>query len=237
MNWILKYVWRTIFRLIGTDVSFDIKYRDISYYLIELEADFNSVASLLKERNIIPQKTSINQTRIQIVGCEMRNTQIIGDYNEVSIQVPIVLSGSNSSNVFAHLFLPVNSEKARWGGVEVNGFPKLLAFIDIHIENGFVYCVLKESEKLILDFKMELKSGKESSRKWTFIGNRRNRLLMTKFDVKGNIYSGDDFESFELNFGDHLIASILRKSIISIKPTKIEIGNNLTGVLRKPVEL
>lgn len=166
----------------------------------------------------------------------MKKAQLIGTYNEVSIHVPVNLPGSDSSEVFAHLFLPVNSEKARWGGVEVNGFPKTLAAIDIRSDNEFVYCVLKENDKLIFDFKMELRPGEEKTKDWIFIGNRKGRLLKTIFNMKGEIYSGDDPGMIELNFGSHPVSSKLQKSIVSLKPRKIEIGHKLKGVLRKPVE-
>ena len=48
MNEFLNFVWNGVFNLTGIDLSFDIRYRDYSFYLVELKADHNAVKKDLK---------------------------------------------------------------------------------------------------------------------------------------------------------------------------------------------
>jgi len=97
MNSLLKVYWNLVFNLTGLDVSFDIKYNDWSFYLVELKADYQVVKEILAQRLVVPKEIAPGETRLQIVACKMRSVQLSGPYNEVSIQVPVEsLDGSPS---------------------------------------------------------------------------------------------------------------------------------------------
>jgi len=96
-------------------------------------------------------------------------------YNEVSIsflisfgkrQIPgitaikMMLSRATSSYVWQ---LPVNTEHARAGGVDLFGYPKFLAAIDFEKSNDWITCTLREGDQDILQLrgrKLPTKPGK-----------------------------------------------------------------------------
>ncbi|GAI25261.1 unnamed protein product, partial [marine sediment metagenome] len=68
MNSILKVIWNLVFNLTGLDISFGANYKDWTFYLIELRADYQRVKDMLAERQIVPREVVPGETRIQIVG-------------------------------------------------------------------------------------------------------------------------------------------------------------------------
>ncbi len=110
LNSILKVYWNLIFNLTGLDVSFDAQYHDWSFYFIELSANYQGVKKMLLEKQLVPKEFAPGETRLQIVGCEMKAVQLAGPYNEVSFQVPVEPLDDSPGVKFTHLFLPVNTE-------------------------------------------------------------------------------------------------------------------------------
>ncbi len=109
---------------------------------------------------------------IAFTAFEYRKTDI-DPYNEFSIAVLInygkraVPGFSVMRQLMAKSFnawvwrLPVTTELARWGGVELYGYPKFLAGIDFNRSGGEVQCVLSEKKKHILTLRgRKLKTGK-----------------------------------------------------------------------------
>ena len=145
--------------LTGLDVSFDVKYNDWSFYLVEVKADYQGVKAILAKRHLNPKEIVPGETRLQIVACQMRSVQVSGPYNEVSIQVPVNSLDESPDDKFAHLYLPVNTEAARWPGVDIYGFPKFIARIDFTQDENQIACQLAENEVPILEFRSMIRSG------------------------------------------------------------------------------
>jgi hypothetical protein len=235
MNSILKIIWNSIFNLTGLDISFGAIYKDWSFYLIEMKADYQRVKDVLSERHFEPKESGEGETRIQIVGCDMRDVQIVGSYHEVSIQVPVKPVNESSDVTYAHLYLPVTTEAARWPGVDITGFPKFIAQIEIKNKEGTLHCQLIEGGTQILEFEMDDFIGSKQSINWEYYGNRKGQIIKTIFELKGKIYEGDATQKTKLSLGEHPIADKLRKLLISDEVVRIVIGHDVSGYLRKPV--
>ena len=234
MNSLLKACWNLVFNSTGFDVSFDAKYRDWSFYLLELKANYQGVKELLAERNLVPKEIVPGETRLQIVGCEMRAVQIAGPYNEVSIQVPVNPLENSPGEKYAHLFLPVSTEAARWPGVYIYGFPKFIAKIDFAQHEGQITCHLATPGETILEFSMEDKIGTKKQETWEYYGSRKHQIIRTIFDLEGLILEeANPNVSFAL--GIHELADTIRRLLLSNEVVRTMIGHNVAGVLRKPV--
>jgi hypothetical protein len=237
MNTLLKVYWNFVFYITGLDVSFDIKYNDWSFYLVELKADYQRVKELLAKRLLVPKEIDHSETRLQIVACQMRSVQISGPYNEVAIQVPVESLDDSPSDKFAHLYLPVSTEAARWPGVDIYGFPKLVANIDFTKEENQVVCQLAENEVPILEFRMDDKVGTKEKTRWGYYGNRKQRIVMTAFDLEGLILEEETKENVKFILGKHPIAETLKGLLLSNEVVRTMIGHEVTGILRKPVRI
>jgi len=237
MNTFLRVIWNLIFNISGLDISFGAKYYDWSFYLIELKANYQVVKELLAERHLMPREFAPGETSLQIVGCEMRKVQVSGPYNEVSIQVPVEPLDDSPNAKFTHLFLPVNTEKSRWPGVDIWGFPKFISNIDIHTDNNKISCRLAEGDQLILEFKMDDKSGPRGHYKWDYYGTRKRRVVKTTMDPEGSISEEENSGNVSLVLGEHAVSDTLREILLSDKVVRTMIGHDVSSVLRKPVRI
>lgn len=237
MNSFLKIYWNLAFNLTGLDVSFDAQYKDWSFYLIEFKASYPEVKNLLAGRNLVPQEFSSGETRLQIVGCEMRSVQISGPYNEVSIQVPVNPLDDSPGEKFTHLFLPVSTEAARWPGVDIYGFPKFMAEIDFARDKGQISCQLAEQGESILEFRMDDEVGTNKRKRWEFYGKRKGRIVKTVFELEGSIAEGGVKQIARFVLGKHEIADSIKKLLLSDEIVRTMVGHQVSGVLRKPIPI
>lgn len=236
MNRFLRSYWNVVFKLTRIDVSYDARYSDWSFYSLEFKADYQAVENILAERHLAPKETAPNETSLQIVGCQMRAVQVSGPYNEVSIQVPVTPLGDAPGDTFAHLYLPVNTEAARWPGVDIYGFPKFIAAIAIEKHSDQVTCRLAEKDELILEFSVRDRMGAQKQARWEYYGSRNKQIIKTIFDLEGKIFEGTiDDNGVDFALGTHRIANEVKKLLKSDEVVKIVIGNELSGILRKPV--
>jgi hypothetical protein len=233
----LKILWKAFFYTLGIDISFDIKYKAFSYYLLEFRADYQTVDAMLENKKVKPVEYRPNEARIQIVGCEMRSVEMTGAYNELSIQVPVISPDNSSGETFAHLFLPVDLEFARWAGVNISGFPKFLANIIVRKRRNRVDCQLFQDGELILAFRMFTQPGNNESREWNFIGKRKQELVKTRFEIEGEIYSDTGMDDVVFELSKHPLSYKIRNIMLDNIPERVEAGYQVSGILRKPVKI
>jgi len=235
VNALLKAVWNLVFHLTGIDLSYDARYADWSLSLAEYRARYQAVKELLKERELVPMETEPGETRVQIAACEFRAVQVAGPYNEVSIHVPVESLTGDAGERSAHLWLPVSTKAARWPGVDIYGFPKFVARIEIEREGGRVRCRLAEEDTQVLDFAVPQSPGTQQQLSWAYYGCRKRQIVMTRFDLSGSIYAGESDQPVDLVLGQHRIADTLRGLLLSERAERIVVGSAMSGYLRKPV--
>lgn len=234
-NTLLRILWNTFFKMTGMDLSFDVHYRDISQYLIEMRARYEPIRKWFDDKGWTPLEVSSGETKVMINFLDLKKVPLLGPYKEVSIHVPIEPFDESKYDTFAHLYLPVTSEAARWGGVDINGFPKFLADIDIRLDKGMMYGSLVESGKKVMDIQVKDGSSKENELRWDIYGYRKGKVTSTTFEMKGSYLEREPSNEDKITLGDHKISEELRKVLISEEIQKVSIGKDLTALLRKPI--
>ncbi len=138
----------------------------IFYYdTTSLTAVFTASTQEVKKRLPLPQMNPIElipgRSLVAFTAFEYRRTDI-DPYNEFSIaflttfgraQIPLLTAASQllRRQLSAYVWqLPVTTEIARMGGVEMYGYPKFIADIDFHKEQSRVICRLSEKGTEIL---------------------------------------------------------------------------------------
>jgi hypothetical protein len=237
MNALLKAIWNLVFNLTGLDLYNGARYRDWSFYLIELRVDYHRVKNMLAERHFIPMEIVPGETRLLIVVCDMRDVQIAGPYLEVAIQVPVESLDGAPGDTFAHLYLPVTTEAARWPGVDIMGFPKFIANIHLDRDGNQIICQLATNEEQILQYRLEDIAGTKKQFTWNLYGNRKQQIIRTTMELEGTITENDTPAKAVLELGTHGISATLKDLLISDEVIRTVIGNNVSGFLRKPVRI
>ena len=235
LNSFFKYAWNGVFNITGIDISFNIEYRDFSFYMVELKADYYVLKKRFEPIGLIPVETFPNQTTLQINSLEMRKIQFIEPYHEMSIHVPVKSLEEGKYDPLYHLHLPVTSEEARWGGVDVNGFPKTIATINIMRGEEVTECKLSNDEGFVLGYSVKNNTGSLDELTWNLYGVRNNEILRTSFEIRGNIGESVDIDDSRVIFGDQSMSKDLEALLVSNKIEKIVIGDQLSGILKKPV--
>lgn len=136
-------------------------YFDNTSLIATFTASTNKVQNFLPHPEMRLIELFPGRCLIIFMAFEYRKTDI-APYNEFAIvmpisfrkaQIPVVTIGSQilRRSLSCYIWhLPVTTEIARIGGVEVYGYPKFIADIDFHREPGRIRCVLAEKGKNIL---------------------------------------------------------------------------------------
>jgi hypothetical protein len=147
----------------------------------------------------------------------------IGPYNEFSISVPFTLD--KPTPVFTGILrkapeepcafirhLPVTTEIARDAGVELAGYPKILASIDFEREADWVTCHLAEDNRHILSFAVRCLEERQVSRsKMHVFTSRAKRLLRSELILSERRQAASKQSAHvKLELGDHPIAQELK---------------------------
>ncbi len=183
----------------------------------------------LKEMN--PVEFLPGRCLVAFTAFEYRKTDI-DPYNEFSIaflisynraQIPglTALKGLLANTFSAYVWqLPVTTEIARIGGVELFGYPKFLAGIKFNQGKEWRECELSEGNRKILNFRGKVLPGSPAK-----VTRYVTYSVLDRIPLAANIYtnplefkqsiSGDDAA---VELGDHQIAETLKQIGLSKKP-------------------
>jgi len=194
-------------------------------------ASTTMVRRLLPRPDMHPVEAMRGRALVAFTAFEYRNTDI-DPYNEFSISFPItfrkksipvltVLAMMAKRYFTAYVWqLPVTTERARIGGVEMYGYPKFLADITFSHEGDKLVCRLAEEDRHILTLKgKKLRTAPEK------VNRFKTYSIKDGVPLAANIYMNPrEFgksinpRSAELIWGDHDIAHQLRSISLSEKP-------------------
>ncbi len=162
------------FDLQETKGKLPVFYYDNTSLNIIYTASTEKVKNLLPHPDMKPIELYPGRCLIAFTAFEYRKTDI-DPYNEFSIaflitfkktQIPCITSTWQMARrcFTAYVWqLPVTTEIARFGGVEMYGYPKFLADIDFRTEQEWITCSLSENGRNILSVrgkKLTTKKGK-----------------------------------------------------------------------------
>ncbi len=175
-------------------------------------ASTGRVAELLPHPDLHPVEMRRGRCLLIVTAFEYRRSGL-GVYKEVSIAAPVTFGRRSvrlldaAAAVVRHAFslhvlhLPVTTELARVGGIEVYGYPKFLADIAFAREGGRFACTLAEGGARILAL-----VGDDLGR------YRHRRLHVTTWSMKGETLLRTAIE-----FDDAEFAETLRRSAATLE--------------------
>ncbi len=141
-------------------------------------ASTKKILKFLPHPQMKPLELFPGKCLVAFMAFEYRKTDI-APYNEFSISIPIafwrnpvpglsLLSSLIKRCFTAYIWhLPVTTEIARVGGVDVLGYPKIVADIDFKNDAGWRECVLSQNGKMIVTLKVkELQTARGKQMKY-----------------------------------------------------------------------
>lgn len=213
-------------------------------------ASTEKVRQLLPLPDMHPVEVMIGRALVAFTAFEYRRTDI-DPYNEFSISFPITfrkkpIPGITVLGMMARRYftayvwqLPVTTERARRGGVEMYGYPKFLADITFSRENDALTCQLSEGGKNILTLKgQKLRTSVEKVNRFKTFSVKDGVPLAANVYMNpiefGKSMSG---KAAELTLGNHDIAKKLQEINLSPKPLFFQYMPVMEAILYGPRNL
>lgn len=210
----------------------------------------DKVRRLLPLPDMHPVEAMVGRALVAFTAFEYRRTDI-DPYNEFSISFPITfrkkaIPGITVLGMMARRYftayvwqLPVTTERARKGGVEMYGYPKFLADINFSSENDALTCKLSDGGKNILTLKgQKLKTSVEKVNRFKTFSVKDGVPLAANVYMNpiefGKSMSG---KAAELTLGNHDIAKKLQEINLSPKPLFFQYMPVMEAILYGPRNL
>jgi Acetoacetate decarboxylase (ADC) len=132
----------------GSVCALPIRYFDAQMLIATYMVDYGRAAALLKDTGVVAVPQGIGQALVAF-GCFHYNKTDIGPYNEVALGI---LSSSPKTPLPALyiLHLPVDTEAAHRAGVEIWGYNKFLASIDIAGSGNDFSMAIRDPDKVTI---------------------------------------------------------------------------------------
>jgi hypothetical protein len=194
-------------------------------------ASTDRIRDLLPRTDMHPVEIWKGRGLVAFTAFEYRNSDI-DPYNEFSISFPITfrkkgIPGLTVLPMMARRYftayvwqLPVTTERARRGGVDMYGYPKFLADISFAHEDGMLACTLSENGSNILCLKgKKLRTRKEKTNRFKTYSIKDGvplvaNIFMNPVEFGMSLLPG----AAHLTLGTHRIAQQLSGLGLSDKP-------------------
>jgi len=160
-------------------------------------------------------------------------------YNEFGTFVPVKYQRDNgpSSDPGAYcLHLPVTTEKARWGGVAIYGFPKIVADIEFTHGDDSTNCAVWHDGETIAELTVKKLDTKHVSDKTICYTYKDGEILRTLVEAEGEAGEGRMKGGASLKLDTHRIAKELKGLGMGGEPLEYQFTPSMYSLLHRPAE-
>jgi hypothetical protein len=242
--------WEMMTKDLSLEGKLPVFYYDNTSMTAIYTASTEKVRRLLPLPDMHPVEAWLGRALVAFTAFEYRKTDI-DPYNEFSISFPITfrkkaIPGITVMGMMARRYftayvwqLPVTTERARKGGVEMYGYPKFLADISFFRENDALTCKLSEGGKNILVLKgQKLKTVPENVNRFKTFSVKDGVPLAANVYMNpiefGKSMSG---KAAQLTLGNHEIANKLQEINLGPKPLFFQYMPVMEAILYGPRNL
>lgn len=234
----------------GHHFKVPILYRDASSLTAIFPARAKVAARLLPHPALAPTPLAPAVATVALTFFEYRDTDI-GPYNEMAVSIPCVFgqhpvpfwtvaTQMRRRTISAYVLqLPVTTEIARVGGVELYGYPKIVARVGYRSEGGHFEGDLHVDDRRVLGLGGTLPARHEAEDvpiRYVTYSMRASRLMEGQVTVRADtLATARGGRAMELDLDDgHPIATQLRDLLLSRHPIHVEHASRFRSILHAP---
>jgi hypothetical protein len=233
----------------GVKIELPIRYQDWSAIMAHFPVPEAAVRRLLPSSRLKPILYVPGTAILSMVAMEYRQIKGLAPYNEFGIMVPVLYEPKVNIPglplLFPHCFklsglyvhcLPVTTQAAYEVGIEVWGYPKIIAEIVFEDIGQMRRCRLRAAGKNILTLDVEKGATRFSKVNFHSYTVKGGQLLRTLIQTRGECNIARFRGGASFNLGDHPIAEELRA--LGIGKTAVErlYLTNVQSMLHPPGE-
>lgn len=232
----------------GKKYGLPVRYYDWSIMMALFPAPVENVQALIPTKKLNLVEPASGTTMIILAAMQYRNVEGLAPYNEAAVFLPVEFEekSNNSEQIvnfpnvkcfdlyFHHL--PVTTQEARDLGVEVFGFPKFVADINIEDINDKSRCKLSADGKNIFNLEVKKLESDPVPINFTCYTVKDGNLLKSFVPTQGKFASSQESNDVICELGDHPIAEELKKLGMSDKAAEYYYASKVQGLLFPPGE-
>jgi Acetoacetate decarboxylase (ADC) len=207
----------------GVRIGLPVRYYDWSGIMAHFPVPTAALKKLLPTNKLKPVQLVPGTAILSLAAMEYRQIADVAPYNEFGIMVPVLYEPTVNilglPLLFPHWFkrfglyvhhLPVTTQSAYDFGVEIWGYPKIIAQISFEETNQSRRCRLQAEGKDIVTLEIKKMATKAGAMNYYTYTVKDGQLLMTKIQAQGQIGIARFRGGAAYTLGDHPIAEKLR---------------------------
>ncbi len=220
-------------------IRFPVEYNDQLRISVNYTVSSEKVRKILPSKRLEPIEIKPGVAMLSLIAYKYNKIYQLKSYNEFGAFIPVNYrrdDGTLSDPSVYCYHLPVTTEMARWAGVEVYGFPKIIADIEFQHRGKSTSCIVWQDGKTIAKLtakKLETKMMADKSICYTFLNGS---ILKTLVETEGLVGVSHEAEGAKLELGKYRISDDLRALNISSEPIEYRYVKKMYMLLHKPSE-
>ena len=217
---------------------FPLRYFDYSLVGASFPVPVANLQNVLPSKKLIPIETTPGVSTVLLIATENRVVDCLKPYNEFDVMVPIRHETADGSGVSAYycLYIPVTTEEALVGGVEIYGYPKFLADISFEETDETRRCWVRSEGKDILTLEVRKSVTELVSYQLYLYSVKGEHLLRALYQVQGQSSTDNVTGGASLILGDHPVARELKALEIGGTSVMHEYAPRRKALLHLPSE-
>ena len=223
----------------GRTIRFPVVYSE----QFRMSADFPISSS--KANDLLPSnrleliEVKPGTTILSVMAFEYKAIHGMRPYNEFGTFIAVNYRKSDGSlgepGAYC-LHLPVTTEEARWGGVYIYGFPKIVAEIDFVHRGNSSTCIVWHDGKTIAELTVSRIDPKAQSGRGLCYTFKDGEILKTLVETEGLVGAGNEKSGATLELGDHKFGKDLSHLNLGRDALECSYVPKMYSLLHKPSE-
>ncbi len=214
-------------------------YSDQSRIVTNYTVSLSKAKTMLPSKRLEPIEVKPGLGMLSIIAFEYRAIEGLKPYNEFGTFIPVNYRKEDGSLGDAGsycLHLRVTTERARYGGVAIYGFPKFVADIEFVYGKDATTCVVWHDGKTIAELSVKNVEPKRVTRRSISYTYKDGSVLKTSVDAEGLVGTSQVKDGAKFKLGTHRIADELRGLNLGPEAVEYQYIPQMYSLLHKPSE-